>query len=83
MIDDALLDIVIELRKKIDKHHIILISNDNNDPVELCDLTESPARCHCGTNCNDKPVGKKHSLANNTEAYICQKHIHEQNYYMP
>jgi len=82
MITDAVIDVIIELRKKIGRRHIILVSDENLEIVELCDLSNQAVRCGCGTNCREKPVGKKHNQ-NGTFVYICRKHIFEQEYYTP
>jgi hypothetical protein len=82
-ISDEILNKIIDLRKRIGKDHIILISDDNAAPVELCDLSKTAVRCAAGTNCDGIPIGKKHDLQNGTSQYICRKHLKEQGYYKP
>lgn len=83
--EDSILDKIIELRKKIDKAHLILVSDWEEYIVELRYDLKINIGCSFTTGdkaCKEKVIGVKH-YCNNTQNYICKKHIKEQGYYKP
>lgn len=83
--DDTVLDKIVELRKKIDKNHLILVSDRDEYLIEIRYDLKSNVSCSFTSGdkaCREKVIGVKH-YCNNSQNYICRKHILEQGYYKP